>query len=50
MENKELVADIKAWLRDFRKTTPSNVQEDGDTFEGSAYLLLERALRIIEEN
>jgi len=39
--------EIKSWIKDFKKSFPSNVGIDDDesTFEGSAYRLFNKILR-----
>lgn len=42
--NKDLKQAVKKWLKDYSKTQPMNVQIDEDSFEGSAYYLLQLCL------
>ena len=44
----KLVKNIKSWLKDFKKTQPKNLMIDEDTFDGSAYYLLNECLEYIE--
>ena len=41
---KELAKAIRAWLKDFESQQPQNLEVDYDTFEGSAYNLLQSVL------
>jgi hypothetical protein len=52
MNKKQLIEAIKKWLKDFERTQPSNVSlpyDDDETFEGSAYLLLQNTLYHLTE-
>jgi hypothetical protein len=42
--NKELIKQIKSWLKDWKATQPQNLDIDNETFEGGAYNLLSNAL------
>jgi len=42
--DKELKARIKSWLKDFKKTQPSNCSIDEDTFEGEAYYIFQNLI------
>ena len=44
--DKKLIKEIKSWVKDFQKTYPENLQidDDGHTFEGSAYSLFNLVL------
>ena len=39
-----LTKEIEKWLKDFKKTQPTNLMIDEETFEGSAYLIFKRVL------
>lgn len=41
---EELKEAVKKWLSDYSKTQPMNVQIDEDSFDGSAYYLLQSCL------
>ena len=46
----ELIQEIRKWQKDLMSTQPHNLQLDTDTFEGSAYVLMGRAVELLKEN
>jgi len=52
MTKKELIKEIKKWLKDFERTQPINVSlpyDDDETFEGSAFILFKNTLNHLTE-
>jgi hypothetical protein len=48
--DEELIVGIERWLADYEATQPSNLAIDEETFEGSAYSLLQAALSELRRN
>jgi hypothetical protein len=49
MLSKELLKEIRSWIKDFERTQPLSVSIDEDTFGGSAYYLFQGVLQGAKE-
>jgi hypothetical protein len=45
-ELKEIAKEAESWIKDFEKDQPKNLEIDYDTFEGSAYLILSKIIKL----
>jgi hypothetical protein len=43
---KDIAKDARDWIKDFEQEQPANLCIDWDTFEGSAYLIMERIFKL----
>ncbi len=42
--DKDLIKQIKNWIKDYKATQPQNLDIDNDAFDGGAYNILENVL------
>jgi len=47
---EDIARDARIWIKAFEATQPTNLCIDWDTFEGSAYLIMERIFKLWKEN
>jgi hypothetical protein len=45
-ELKEIAKEAESWIEDWEKDYPTNLGIDYDTFEGSAYLILSKIIKL----